>query len=129
MYFVENQHASIRDAPSYLNISCSCVQRTLKKQSKFMSNGILNRHNAHYWTDEYPHLMRKSIFQTFAHFYNGQNAYCSKIPGVSSEYSSNTTRKCTTCNSPKYVFPIRRMSCTQCKSMVEMYNEFLISKI
>lgn len=53
-----------------------------------MTNGILNRHNAHYWTDENPHWMRESKFQTFSginvwcgiigdqligpHFYNGQ---------------------------------------------------------
>jgi len=57
-------------------------------ESKFMTNGILNRHNAHYWTDENPHRMRESKFQTFSginvwcgiignqliglHFYNGQ---------------------------------------------------------
>jgi len=122
MYFVENQHASIRNASVYLNISYSCVQRTLKKhkwhpfkitlvqqlrvgdterrfsfiqwlinkkdveplifnnilwtdKSKFMTNEILNRHNAHYWTNENPHRMRESKFQTFT----GVNVWCGNI--------------------------------------------------
>ncbi|XP_008181048.1 uncharacterized protein LOC100570008, partial [Acyrthosiphon pisum] len=44
-------------------------------ESKFMTNGILNRHNAHYWTDENPHWMRESKFQTF----HGVNVWCGII--------------------------------------------------
>lgn len=44
-------------------------------ESIFMTNGILNRKNGHYWSDENPHWVRESKFQTFF----GVNVWCGII--------------------------------------------------
>ncbi|KAJ8938076.1 hypothetical protein NQ318_006346 [Aromia moschata] len=62
-------------------------------ESRFHNNGIVNKHNAHYWSNQNPHWMTETRFQTVW----GTNVWCGMFNGhlIGPHFFEGTlTKKC-----------------------------------